>query len=289
MPTIIHRLRDYCLGAMGLEDISHGPADLTARIILDANRAIQEIGTYLDAPFHYREERGSYVEPFVTTTVDATRGSVTIANLSGHASWMNGCSCRIDGQSSFNRLRKTNAGAFALARPYLGTTGTGISITIWHDQILLPSDVRRIEQPVYFDADLMTPQTAEEMRFNESMTRTIGRPTRYSETSLHAGDSDAPGLALLLNQLPAGGSEVKYTAIGSIRNFESLDDTREHIIPYDLEASVLFPVFLYYISGYRLFVESKQDAANDYQLARQALQRIPKSSTNPTNLKRPKR
>lgn len=289
MASIIHRLRDYALGAMGLEDISHGPADLTERIILDANRAVQEIGTFLDDVFFYREERGSYVQPLVSTTVDATKGSVTIANLSGSASWMNGCSCQIAGSSVWNRLRKTNAGVFELARPFLGTTGTGLSITVYHDFVALPSDVRRIEEPVRFDADLMQPETVQNLQFDQAMTRSVGRPSRYAETSIHAGDADAPGLALLLNQLPAGASEVRYTAIGSIRNFESLADTREHVVPFDLEASCLFPIFLFYISGYRLFTENKQDAMTDYQAALRALQRLPRNSTNPSNLKRPKR
>lgn len=289
MPTIIHRLRDYALGAIGLEDITHGPADLEARILLDANRAVQEISVFLSDQFHYREERGSYVQPLTNTTVDATRGSVTIANLTGSASWMNGCSCQIAGSSQWNRLRKTNAGAFELARPYLGTTGTGISITIWHDLVALPTDVRRIEQPVRFDADFMQPETIQSLQVDQAMTRSVGRPSRYAETSIHAGDADAPGLALLLNQLPAGGSEVTYTAIGSIRNFADLNDTREHVVPFDLEASCLMPIFAYYFSSFRLAVENKQDIAADYQLARQALQRLPRNSTNPSTLKRPKR
>ena len=115
------------------------------------------------------------------------------------------------------------------------------------------------------------------------------RPASLIQSVVHAGDSTAPSLALLLNQLPAGGSEVRYTAVGSIRNFESLDDTREHVVPHDLEASCLFPIFLFYFSGYRLFVESKQDAMTDYQAAQRALQRLPKGSTTPRELKRPKR
>ena len=289
MPTIITRLKEYALGAMGLEDISHGPNDLEARILLDANRAIQEISLYLDDSFHFEEPRGTYVQPFVSTTVDATKGSTTIANLSGSASWMNGCSCQIDGASQWNRLRKTNAGAFELSRPFLGTTGTGLSIRVYHDCIHLPDDVKRIREPVRFDDDLMQPETVERLLGDEAFTRQVGRPTRYAERSIHAGDSAAPSLALLLNQLPAGGSEVRYTAVGSIRNFESLDDTREHVVPHDLEASCLFPIFLFYFSGYRLFVESKQDAMTDYQAAQRALQRLPKGSTTPRELKRPKR
>lgn len=289
MATIIHRLRDYCLGAIGLESIDHGPADLTARILLDANRAAQEISLFLDDSFHFEEPRGTYVQPFVTTVVDATRGSVTIANLSGSASWMNGCSCQIDGSSQWNRLRKTNAGTFELSRPYLGTTGTGIAIRIYHDCIHLPDDVKRIREPVRFDDDLMQPETVERLLGDEAFTRQVGRPTRYAERSLHTGDSTAPSLALMLNQLPAGGSEVRYTAIGSIRNFESLDDTREHVVPHDLEASVLFPVFAFHFSSYRLAVENGEGIATGYRLAREALQRIPRSSTTPRELKRPKR
>ena len=277
------------MGSMGLEDISHGPSDLTARIILDANRAVQEISVFLDDSFHFEEPRGTYVQPFVTTVVDATRGSVTISNLSGSASWMNGCSCQIDGSSQWNRLRKTNAGAFELSRPFLGTTGTGLAIRVYNDCIHLPDDVKRIREPVRFDDDLMQPETVERLLGDEAFTRQVGRPTRFAERSIHMGDSTAPSLALLLNQLPAGGSEVRYTAVGSIRNFESFNDTREHVVPHELEASCLFPIFLFYISGYRLFVESKQDAMTDYQAAQRALQRLPRSSTTPRELKRPKR
>ena len=93
----------------------------------------------------------------------------------------------------------------------------------------------------------------------------------------------------MLNQLPAGGSEVRYQAIGSIRNFESLDDTREHVVPHSLEAAVLFPVFAFHFSSYRWAVENGEGIATGYRLAREALQRIPRSSTTPRELKRPKR
>lgn len=273
---------------MGLESIDHGPADLEARIILDANRASQEIGVFLDDSFHFEEQRGVYVQPFVTTNVSVTQGAMTITINTGSATWMIGCTIQIAGSSVYNRLRKTAAGAFELARPFLGTTGASLAATIWHDSVELPADVMRVEGPFKYGADDLGVVDSKQLRSLLGDTRTPGTPTVFAEVSVKSGD-EAPHLALLLNQLPAGNAEISYTATGRIAAFADLNDTRVHVVPFDLEASVLMPIFLFYLSSYRLFAQSKQEAAAEYQLAQRALARLPTRSAAPKRLVRPKR
>lgn len=288
MATMIHRLRDRALGLMGLEDISHAPAALTDRIIDDANRAHAKISTFLDDTFHFEEQRGVYVQPVATTTVDAVRGALTIANFTGSA-WMNGCTCRIGDSPIYNRLRKNQStGVFELALPYLGTTGNGLQIQIWHDSVQLPTDVMRIKGPFKYNADQLYVTDAQRLRDCLGDTRTVGTPNQFAEITTHGGD-EAQFLALLLNQIPAGDSVISYTAVGRIANFADLNDTRVHTVPFDLEASVLFPIFTFFIAGFPLFEGSKEEIGNEFQEALFALKRLPRRSAAPRMLVRPKR
>lgn len=288
MPTpIITRLRDIALGMMGLEDITHAPSDLTERILSDANRAIQFIGTFADDTFHYEEFRGVYVREKTVTTVDVTNGSNTISNLSGSASWMLRCTCQIEGSDVFNRLRKTSAGTFELSRPYLGVTGTGKSITIWHDAIQLPTDVLRIKPPFTFGGDPIAIMLDRDLETVFSFSRTLGVPSAFAEISIHGGD-EAPFKALMLNALPAGNTDLTYTAVGTIPNFADFNDTRVHVIPFDLEDSVLIPMFRYYLTGYNLFEGSKEEYGTDAKQAMLLLERLPRRSAPPSTLRRPK-
>lgn len=273
---------------MGLEDITHAPDALTNRILDDANRAQQKISAFLPDTYHYEDHRGVYVQPKVTTTVNATKGALAIANLSGSAAWMNGCTCQLTGSTVFNRLRKNQStGAFELARPYLGTTGTGIAITIWHDSVQLPTDVLRIKGPFKFNADPMRATDASSLRALMGDTRNQGDPDMFAEISTHGGD-ESPFMAMLLNQLPAGDAEISYTAVGKVANFTSLSDTRVSTVPFNMEASILFPIFSYYLSGFPLFEGSKEELGSEYQEAIMALQRMPRQSS-PKYVLRPKR
>lgn len=286
---MIHRLRDRALGLMGLEDISHAPAALTNRIIDDCNRAHAKISSFLDDTYHFEDVRGVYVQPAVTTTVDATRGSLTIANLSGSAAWMNGCTCQVGDSTTPNRLRKNlDSGAFELALPHMGATGTGVQIQIWHDSVQLPTDVLRIKGPFKYDTTWIYPCEARDIRHNFGDAAMPGMPTRFAEITVRGGDA-AQYHALLLDQIPAGNSVITYTAVGKIANFADLNDAREHTVPFDMEASILFPIFSFYLAGFPLFEGSKDELSRDYEEAHLCLQRLGRRSAQPHHLVRPKR
>lgn len=288
MASIIHRLRDRALGLMQLEDISHAPVALTDRIIDDANRAHAKISAFLDDTFHFEEQRGVFVQPITTLTATVTRGLFTLGSFSGQ-SWMNGCTCMVGDSVIYNRLRKNpGTGTFELALPFLGTSGAGVQVQIWHDAVSLPADVMRIKGPFRYDNNVLQVTDAKYLRDIIGQQRTVGIPTQFAEITMHGGD-EAQFLALLLDQIPGGNSVISYTAVGRIANFTSLDDTREHTVPFDLEASILFPLFSFYLSSFPLFEGSKEELGTDFQEAIFSLKRLPRKSAMPHRLKRPKR
>jgi len=285
VPTIIHRLRDEALSLCGLENIAHGSNDLEARIINEANRALHEVSVFIDNRYHFEEPRGVYVQPKTVTTAGVTLGSTAMTGITP-SSWMAGCTIQIEGSPVYNRIRKVGAD-YVLARPYLGSTGTH-AITIWHDCVQLPSDVAAVKAPFFYgDKELALSNSDDIRNFVGESTNRAGVPSYVATVASKVGD--APILtALLLDALPEGGSEVVYTASGIIANFADLNDTRTEVMPLSLEASILLPIFRFHFAAYGGSQVSQQDLAMSYQIASQALERVPaRSGTN--TLKRPKR
>lgn len=77
-------------------------------------------------------------------TLDVTQGSTTIANLTTFASWMPGCTIRISSDTQDNELRSSTK----LARPYIGSTSTGISATVYCDAITLDETIGQVIGPM---------------------------------------------------------------------------------------------------------------------------------------------
>jgi len=285
MATIINRLRDDALSMCGLENIAHASNDFTQRVLDEANKTLQECSIFVEDRFNFEEQRGVYVQPKATTTAGVTQGSMVLTGFTPDA-WMVGCTIQIEGSPVFNRLRKVGAD-FLLARPYLGTTGTH-AVSIWHDSVQLPSDVIAVKEPLFYGDKALDLMDADDIRrmIGEPTTRT-GVPSYVATVPAKAGDA-AILLALLLDALPEGGSEVVYTATGTIANFADLSDTRVNVLPANLEPSVLLPIFRFHFADYSGSQVSKQDLTASYQIAREALERTPTKSGSNT-LKRPKR
>lgn len=287
MATIIHRLRDEALSMCSLESINHASNDFTQRLLDEANRSLHECSIVVDDRFHFEEKRGVYVRPKTTTTADVTLGATTLANLSGSATWMAGCTIQIAGSAVYNRIRKVGAD-YVLARPYLGTTGTGKAVTIWHDAVQLPSDVAAVKAPLFYgDKELVLSNSDDIHRFVGESTNRAGVPSYVATVAAKTGDA-AILLALMFDALPEGGSEVSFTASGLVANFADLNDTREAIMPFSMEASILLPIFRFHFAAYGGSQVSQQDLAMSYQIASQALEKTPARSGSST-LKRPKR
>lgn len=96
-------------------------------------------------PAHMRQKSiGALLNAPTTVTLTATYGITTISALTTYAAWMLGCTIRITGDTQDNELSSSTV----LARPYMGTSASGISATVYADSIQLDETVDRVLSPV---------------------------------------------------------------------------------------------------------------------------------------------
>lgn len=104
--------------------------------------AFQEIAD--EANSEAKNQIGSAVLNAVTTsTATVTAGSKVMSSFAGYSSWMLGCTIRIDGDSQDNEILSSTA----LAKPYIGTTGSR-SVTVYADAITLDETTGRVIPPL---------------------------------------------------------------------------------------------------------------------------------------------
>lgn len=106
--------------------------------------AYQEI--YSDETGEPKNQPGSTLLNAPTTvTLNVTQNSKTISSLTTFASWMIGCTIRITGDSQDNEIISSTL----LARPFTGSTGSGISAQVFGDCIALDDTIGRIISPMF--------------------------------------------------------------------------------------------------------------------------------------------
>lgn len=107
------------------------------------NAALQPI--YRRGPSEMREQNlGAYIHGPTTVLVDVTNGLSTIANLTPYSSWMLGCTIRVGGDQQDNEVTSSTL----LARPYVGSTATGVSAIVYGDAVQLDATVGKVMDPV---------------------------------------------------------------------------------------------------------------------------------------------
>jgi len=112
-------------------------------ILIAINGAMEEC--FALGPIELSEQQQAGVlRAGVSVTLDVTQYSQTIANLTTWATWMQGCTIRIAGDSRDNEIVAQGQ----LLRPFMGTTATGVSATVYGDAIPLASTVLTILGPV---------------------------------------------------------------------------------------------------------------------------------------------
>lgn len=115
-----------------------------ADVVMAMNAALQEC--WDDGPAEISQRPGSgFLNAPTTVTLDVTHGSRTIASLTTFAAWMEGCTIRIEGDNADNEITSSTS----LARHYTGSTGTGVSATVYGDSFTLDEGVQHIMQPVW--------------------------------------------------------------------------------------------------------------------------------------------
>lgn len=90
------------------------------------------------------QQQSGVLRPAMSVTLDAVQFSTTIANLTTLASWQQGCSLRIPGDTRDNELISQTQ----LLRPFMGTTANTITSTVYGDAIPLASTVLKVMGPV---------------------------------------------------------------------------------------------------------------------------------------------
>jgi hypothetical protein len=117
--------------------------------------AMQEV--FDAAPDEMRERRvGSVLHAPASGTVSAAQFSTTITNFSAAQSYMQGCTVRLAGDPQDNELGPQAldgsgnpiAGQYSLERPYMGTSGNSVAISIFHDCLTLDPAVDHVNTPV---------------------------------------------------------------------------------------------------------------------------------------------
>lgn len=126
------------------------PTDIDS-VLSCLNAAFQQY--FKDGPSELRESNvGANINAPTEVTMDVTNGSMVIANFSGFASWMIGCTCAITGDSQQNEITSQTL----LARPYEGSTGTGVVCTVYNDAVQLDWTVAEVLNPVFIASPSMT-------------------------------------------------------------------------------------------------------------------------------------
>jgi hypothetical protein len=102
------------------------------------NAALQEM--HGEGPAHVsKDEYDAKLRAGVAVTIAVTQDSKTTGTITTHASWMNGCTIRISGDSIDNQIVSYSGGVGALMHPHPGATGA-VSATVYGDAIALPSN-----------------------------------------------------------------------------------------------------------------------------------------------------
>ncbi len=141
-------LRD--LGVMSLQPtvpggqivpIERGDVEDVAMVM---SAGLQELWKH--APSDIKQKTGSlYLHAPVSVTLTATEGSTTVSAFTTWASWMEGCTIRIDGDDQDNEIES----ATSLGRHYIGTSGSAKSATVYADCAVLDETVQQVMEPLF--------------------------------------------------------------------------------------------------------------------------------------------
>lgn len=135
-----------------LESVQPGDLDDVATAITGA---MQEV--FDAAPDEMRERRvGGVLHAPVSGTVSVAQFGTTITNFAGAQGYMPGCTVRLAGDPQDNELGPQSldgsgnpiAGRYSLERPYMGTGGDNVAISVYHDCLTLDPGVDHVNTPV---------------------------------------------------------------------------------------------------------------------------------------------
>ena len=260
------------------------PGDLDEALIA-INGALEECFALGPIELSERQQAG-VLRPATAVTLDVTQYSTQIPNLTPWATWMQGCTIRIAGDSRDNELISQGQ----LLRPFMGATTAGVSATVYGDALPLSSDVLTVLGPVEIPEQMELFGVIGQEAFKRAIgfgfsrfanfenfaaqAKPIGQPTHWTvETRNIAGNAFTQRI-LRVTPMPDKAYSLTYRAkvkppvyvqddfyLGTDYNLDP-----GTTIPFDWAESTLLPVALQRFSAH----PACENGAMSAEIARQA-------------------
>lgn len=245
----------------------------------------------------FQRRKGFQLYPPTGVSVNCTQYS-TAFTISGFQNWMEGCTIRITGDDTDNRIMSQTE----ILRPFQGGTGSNIPATVFCDCIPMPSTVLTVVEPIEIPdyAKLSLLGSQEQFRFwNDPLVYVTDRhplaPLQYQMRNkltnipqaayvdaIYDPASAFTPIYLQLNPMPGQAMTLTCTLRYKPPIFTSTDiDPGDHttdpetIIPLDQLQTLLLPICLQKWTSHPNFLGDKMQAAEimrAYQRAIDSLQ-----------------
>ena len=254
--------------------------DISA-VLVAINGAFEEM--FKDGPASLSEiHTGGVLRPSTGVTLTATQYSDTISAVTTYASWMQGCTVRIAGDTNDNEFVSSTK----LMRPFIGGSSTPATFaaTVYGDCIPLDSTVTHVLDPVQiaglsgirmkatreefiaaggFGAPMSPDSTPYDYGLNFIANKSTGQPT-YGFVDSRFSTTSTTGLQKFLrfNFLPSEAYSILYRAKIKPPVYVAADIGTDiatdpgTAMPFDNMTSVLFAIARKRISGDPLFGNS---------------------------------
>lgn len=295
MSLTIHKLGRALFRRIGI--LSFDPADNatnqnrrglctgdTDEALIAINGAMEECFSLGPAELSM-QHKASVLRAATGVTLDAVNFSTTIANVTTWASWMQGCTVRIPGDSRDNEFVSQTE----LLRPFMGTTANGLSSTVYGDAVPLDTSILTVLGPVEIPQQLELLGVEWPFGFTSAIAfgfsrnanfenyaatqKPIGQPSFWAVETRNIATNAFTQRILRVTPMPDKAYSLTYRAkvkpptyaLADFYSGTSYGVDPGTIIPFDWAESTLLPIALQRFSSHPAF-----DPAQVAEIARQA-------------------
>lgn len=294
MPAAL-RVETDLMGLLNVEAESHAPPQFVSRALSDLNASLQEIYSMAPTEWFGTNARGLQVRAPLNVTLTVTQYSHVIT-FAGYASWMLNCTIIVNGDSNQNKLVSLSAG-IGLQLPYAGASGT-VGATVYHDCVTMDSDTFQVTEPVMLNGtyELRPMATARDLRrstlacgdynwkgygyggyggtgigvIGYFQTKSISIPLLYLVDNVSTfNGTTVPGI--VFDTLPDKAYVLSFIALMTAPRVTSFADTREYLVPFGYEETILYPMVRFRFSSWPPCTLVKDELKADYENAKKML------------------
>ena len=267
---IAHRLYDL----VSQSDTTVPNAPIIRGVLECCNAAVQEISHYATRDF-WKDTQSAILYPPTTVTLYVTENSKTVTFESGWATWMEGCSIEIAGSDQLHRINNhisSGPDEVTLMEEWIGSTGSGVSATVYGDAVKLSGAVLKLLGSVVLNGErVLTPLVNEDLNnrlhhnrdnfyrgrwweygedssYPSSLSDKTGTPTHYFIDSEYDDTSTilAQENFLRVRPFPEAKSRIRFSASIKPAAWTTAEIT---LIPADPEGDPEIPLPLPSTSG----------------------------------------